>query len=469
MPEPPDAHGRDIPRSDQLNGWKEIAAFFGKAPRTVQRWESKLGLPVRRLSTPPGEIVFALRSELEAWRDTQSGRQLVDEAAWDDGVDDETPTSAAAGAENGNVPVAARSSRARRLIVAAVAMLAAAVAVAAWIVSRPGTVATAVFQGNTIVARDSSGRETWTYTFDRTLATPERGVWEDFAYGPGDPPLVTDLDRDGHPEVLAIATSGPGDSGLYDESLVCLSSSGTLRWSYRPEMTYRFRSRVGGPGPWQVMDVLIAEPPADPAVWVALAASPWWPSVVVRIDPGGRAEVRYVSAGAIYTLGQARTPEGWRLLAGGVLNGFRAASMAVLGDRTPAAASLETPDPSFECLDCPAGRPLGLVLFPRTDVNIQEGHKPYNQVCDIRRSSAGLEVLTIESELHSAFVHYSMGPSLDVTGFALSDSTAHHLLEMAGKVDHADARCPARTQGLTVRVWTPDGGWRDQLVRMAPR
>jgi len=27
----------------QLNGWKEIAAFFGKGVRTVQRWERNLG------------------------------------------------------------------------------------------------------------------------------------------------------------------------------------------------------------------------------------------------------------------------------------------------------------------------------------------------------------------------------------------------------------------------------------------
>jgi hypothetical protein len=29
-----------------LNGWKEIAGFFGRGVRTVQRWEQQLGLPV---------------------------------------------------------------------------------------------------------------------------------------------------------------------------------------------------------------------------------------------------------------------------------------------------------------------------------------------------------------------------------------------------------------------------------------
>ena len=42
-----------------LNGWKEIAAYLGKSVRSVQRWEATLGLPVRRINTPDGHIVYA--------------------------------------------------------------------------------------------------------------------------------------------------------------------------------------------------------------------------------------------------------------------------------------------------------------------------------------------------------------------------------------------------------------------------
>jgi hypothetical protein len=49
-----------------LSSWKEIAAFFGKGVRTVQRWEQELNLPVRR---PNGDkqIIFAKVLELEGW------------------------------------------------------------------------------------------------------------------------------------------------------------------------------------------------------------------------------------------------------------------------------------------------------------------------------------------------------------------------------------------------------------------
>ena len=51
---------------DQVfSSWKEIAGFLGKGIRTVQRWESALGLPVHRPALHG--IVLAYQSELEGW------------------------------------------------------------------------------------------------------------------------------------------------------------------------------------------------------------------------------------------------------------------------------------------------------------------------------------------------------------------------------------------------------------------
>jgi tetratricopeptide (TPR) repeat protein len=49
----------------RLDSWKEIAAFFGRDERTVNRWE-KLGLPVRRLPGTKGRV-YAYTEELSAW------------------------------------------------------------------------------------------------------------------------------------------------------------------------------------------------------------------------------------------------------------------------------------------------------------------------------------------------------------------------------------------------------------------
>lgn len=50
----------------RLTSWKEIADYFGRSPRTVQRWLTDYGLPVHRLGGSSGPI-FAYKDELTAW------------------------------------------------------------------------------------------------------------------------------------------------------------------------------------------------------------------------------------------------------------------------------------------------------------------------------------------------------------------------------------------------------------------
>lgn len=53
---------------EHFNGWKDIAAYFGRSVRSMQRWERELALPIRRIKTSDGHTVYAVRSELDAWR-----------------------------------------------------------------------------------------------------------------------------------------------------------------------------------------------------------------------------------------------------------------------------------------------------------------------------------------------------------------------------------------------------------------
>lgn len=50
-----------------LTSWKEIANYLGKGVRTVQRWESEFGLPIRRPMSKHHRAVLALVEELDAW------------------------------------------------------------------------------------------------------------------------------------------------------------------------------------------------------------------------------------------------------------------------------------------------------------------------------------------------------------------------------------------------------------------
>src|SRR5258708_18139795 len=64
----------------RLDSWKEIAAFFGRDERTVNRWEKELGLPVHRLPGTKGRV-YAFSEELSAWlvASNHAGAALGDE------------------------------------------------------------------------------------------------------------------------------------------------------------------------------------------------------------------------------------------------------------------------------------------------------------------------------------------------------------------------------------------------------
>src|SRR5438270_13307046 len=50
-----------------LSSWKEIAQYFGRGVRAVQRWEAMLRLPVRRPHGRSRSAVMAITGELDEW------------------------------------------------------------------------------------------------------------------------------------------------------------------------------------------------------------------------------------------------------------------------------------------------------------------------------------------------------------------------------------------------------------------
>lgn len=83
--------------SKMLSSWKEIAHFFGKGVRTVQRWEKTLDLPIHRPPGAPSNVVLARTSDLEEWMHRGPVARAVSEEAT------AAPASAAVVASIGNL------------------------------------------------------------------------------------------------------------------------------------------------------------------------------------------------------------------------------------------------------------------------------------------------------------------------------------------------------------------------------
>jgi phage terminase Nu1 subunit (DNA packaging protein) len=63
-----------------FTSWKEIASFFGKGVRTVQRWEQKFGLPISR-PTAAKNVVLTTESELREWIRRSSSQLTADDGS----------------------------------------------------------------------------------------------------------------------------------------------------------------------------------------------------------------------------------------------------------------------------------------------------------------------------------------------------------------------------------------------------
>lgn len=78
----------------RLDSWKEIAAFFHRAERTVRRWETERGLPVHRVPGGGRSAVFAYTDELADWLQGRSAELAADDPAEMDPISEPEPAAA---------------------------------------------------------------------------------------------------------------------------------------------------------------------------------------------------------------------------------------------------------------------------------------------------------------------------------------------------------------------------------------
>jgi Tol biopolymer transport system component len=71
-PSPDSTPSFEGPSDDRLDSWKEIAAYMRRDVTTVQRWEKREAMPVRRHVHDRLGSVYAFKSDLDAWARSRS-------------------------------------------------------------------------------------------------------------------------------------------------------------------------------------------------------------------------------------------------------------------------------------------------------------------------------------------------------------------------------------------------------------
>ena len=65
----------DAPGNVTLHGWKEIATYLSRDPRTVQLWEKSEGFPIHRINHNSRASVYAHTAEIDRWLQTRSNQK----------------------------------------------------------------------------------------------------------------------------------------------------------------------------------------------------------------------------------------------------------------------------------------------------------------------------------------------------------------------------------------------------------
>jgi TolB-like protein/Tfp pilus assembly protein PilF len=125
-------------RSDRLESWKEIAAYLGRSPRTVQRWERLEGLPVHRLLHDKLCSVYAYKAELDGWWEARRAGLDAEPEEGPEAEPDDAEAAPGPPALPSASPAGSRPASGRLVVLAAGALALGTLALGAWL-WRPAT------------------------------------------------------------------------------------------------------------------------------------------------------------------------------------------------------------------------------------------------------------------------------------------------------------------------------------------
>lgn len=426
---------------DRLSGWKEIAQHFGKSVRTIQRWERDHDLPVQRLRTEKGSVVFASRRELDQWRTRLTvlpAEISVAESVTGEGDDREELSSSRIDdrEEQKNPGI---DGRLWGLAGGIAALVLAVVGLFFW---KPQAThaseapLTLEFNNRRLEAKDPSGAVRWVHDFGGPVLSALHTVspWVSLEF--------QQAQRVVH--LLPIRRLDGTDDTLYvfdnDGSVLRTVTAGRAF-----ECAGIDRSQA-----WRFGGLAVSSSQEPRRIWASFNHESGRLGIVMEISSDQPdAVIRYLQAGPVMALTEWHTANGINLAAGGKLDTEQRPSLALIDIASPVPASAPQSI-------CDIGNPVAvsqLTLLP--SLNMAEvGDRP----------SAAVDFLAVVGdELKVAFAHrlflFIVGADGVVGRSFLDDICGGSAATSPYRPECAMLSVPAE-----VRTWKPEVGWNTTVI-----
>jgi hypothetical protein len=218
--------------------------------------------------------------------------------------------------------------------------------------------------GSTLIVVNAKGEELWRKSFPDGLST------EYYNQGVATRMWIGDLNGDGRSEVLFLHHPA-GNIMSHSTTLICYSDRGSEKWRWHPGK--ELAELEGNPATFRTVGlaVLKAKPGERRRIVLSSTHMPLYPDQIAVIDADSKTISEYWHSGHLYSLTVADLDGDGReeILAAGISNGYRQATLVVLDPDRVFGASSEAARPEIQLHNMGDAKERLRLLFPRSDMN----------------------------------------------------------------------------------------------------
>lgn len=294
------------------------------------------------------------------------------------------PASASAPAAIGT-----RATTIRRASIAVAVVIGIAVLLVARMLTTDSHAVAGRLDGSTLVVTNAKGEELWRRSFSE-------GFWRDY-YDQG---LATrmwfgDLEGDGRNEVLLLYHPAV-EPKAHSTTLICYSDRGEEQWRWTPGRP--LPELEGDPPTFETMGlgVIKGRPGEASRIVVSSRHTVWYPHQIAILDAHGKLLSEYWHSGHLNHLTLADLDGDGReeIIATGISNGYRQATLVVLDPDRVYGASAEMARPEIQIHGMGAAKERIRLLFRRSDLNA--ALMPYNEGSEVTVEKGDVRFATLE-------------------------------------------------------------------------